>query len=214
MNKLWPAGPKRMIWSLLRRSPLRERDFSRGACPREKCLISFVACEPRTLRGLCEPKLPERRRRSGSFWIIHASMREHRSSMVRMAITVAPGQTSGGLCITLSVDTMGVHGADTHGNSVTDTFLYLSRAPMVSAIYIYRVIYTELKEGSNRARPFLPCAQRGFWRTRERKTRPGSETLSSCSRSPPRRAILRRFCGFAARICKIAALSRRLRRAS
>ena len=163
MNKLWPAGPKRMIWSLLRRSPLRERDFSRGACPREKCLISFVACEPRTLRGLCEPKLPERRRRSGSFWIIHASVREHRSSMVRMAITVAPGQTSGGLCITLSMDTMGVHGADTHGNSVMDTFWYLSRVPMVSAIYIYRVIYTELKEGRYRARPSPPVAQRVFF---------------------------------------------------
>ena len=27
MNELWPSGPKRMIWSLLRRSPLREKYF-------------------------------------------------------------------------------------------------------------------------------------------------------------------------------------------
>ncbi len=67
------------------------------------------------------------------------------------------------MCITLSVVTMGVRGADTHGNSVMDTFWYLSRVPMVSAIYIYRVIYTELKEGRYMARPSPPVAQRVFF---------------------------------------------------
>ena len=83
--------------------------------------------------------------------------------MARMVITAAPGGRPGALCITLSVVTMGVRGADTLGNSVRDTFLYLSWVPMVSAIYLYRVIYTELKEGRNRARPSPPCAQRGFF---------------------------------------------------
>ena len=63
------------------------------------------------------------------------------------------------LCITRFIGTMGVHGADTHGSSMMGTFVYLSRAPMVSAIYIYRVIYTELKEGRYRARPSPPEAR-------------------------------------------------------
>ena len=85
------------------------------------------------------------------------------------------------MCITLTVDTTGVYGADTHGSSLMDTFVYLSRTPMVSAIYIYRVIYTELKEGRYRARPSPPVAQRGFLEDKGTKNETGRRNASPVS---------------------------------
>ena len=56
MNELWPSGPKRMIWSLLRRSPLREKYFGPEVNSGPKCFYLFAACELRTLRGFVKPE--------------------------------------------------------------------------------------------------------------------------------------------------------------